>query len=402
MRDAAAPDRLPAMLRTRPLLALAALATTVAAAAATTPAAHAAIYEAEYEADLELTATYSHRFFLEQADPEYQKEVQLEATTTIRAHLENIVFRDGVLLTNHRWTTASQQSSGSAHVTDRRWDPVNHRTIRRDASCAMVSADMPGIATLDGAGHGPAGQGFKVRFAEAAPIGAECTGDAPAPDALDLGGLSGFHAPVGQAKLDALFTLPGETIGMGEVVQLVRARDDAKMPAYCPDRRASANEETEACAFDWTGKITFRRVSENHFYEVWPEDVPRDGGAPQTPAPPAAPTTPTSPPKPTGPVAPTVPPSTPVPPTRVTVARDGRALTVPASCPRGCTGTAVLTSGAGGAKKPIATVRFTVKPGARTVTVKAPRKALRRARRAKVTLTPQGGAPVTVTVAVRR
>lgn len=401
MRAGRVPDRLPAMLRTRPLPALAALATTVAAAAATAPAAPAAIYEAEYEADLELTATYAHRYFLEQPDPEYQKEVQMEATTTIRAHLENIVFRDGVLLTTHRWTTASQQSSGSAHVTDRRWDPVNHRTIRRDASCAMVSADMPGIATLDGAGHGPAGQGFKVRFAEAAPIGAECTGDAPAPDALDLGGLSGFHAPIGQAKLDALFTLPGETIGMGEVVQLVRARDDAKMPAYCPDRRASAYEETQACQFDWTAKITFRRVGEQHYLEQWPEDVPR-GGAPQTQTPaPGAPTPPPVVPT-TRPSTPTVPPSTPVPPKRVTLARDGRTLTFPAACPAGCAGTAVLTSGGRGAKKPLATLRFSVKPGAKTVTVKGPKKALRKARRAKLTLTPKGGAPVTVTVAVRR
>jgi len=386
------------MLRTRPLLALAALA----AAAATAPAAHAAIYEAEYEADLELTATYAHRYFLEQPNPEYQKEVQMEATTTVRAQVGDIVFRDGVLLTNHRWTTATQETSGTAHVTDRRWDPVKQTTIRRDASCNVVAADLPGIATLDGAGHGPAGQAFKVRFADAAPIDFSCSGDAPHPDALDLSGLSGFHAPIGQAKLDAIFTLPGETIGMGQVVQLVRARDDAKMPAFCPDRRASQYEETQACEFDWTAKITFRRVGESHYLTEWPEDVPRDGGAPQAPAPPAAPTTPPKPAGPVVPAGPTVPPSTPVPPKRAAVSRDGRALTFPATCPAGCSGTAVLTSGRAGTKKPLATLRFTVRPGAKTVTVKGPRTALRKARRAKLILTPKGGAPVTVTVAVGR
>ena len=400
----------------RLLIATAALA---GALLFTTAPAHAVApyYEVEYAVDLTVTADWS--IAKSDVDDYPKRTFQGASKTTFTAHLDDVMFRNGRLLSIMPMGAASAPStSGSGTTSTTVWDSQNQREITTNGTCEAKTAPYLGFAKLQRESEQPSEteETLNMRLVEALPTHFDCTHGQGAQADLASNG-----KPFPDAVFDAQFELPHEAIGMGKIIQNLSAPYANRSPQFCPGKDGT----TTACEFTWTAQLTFTKVAE------WQYGIETPGTEP--PKPPFDPradaiskavaqygTEPFDPradaiskavaqygkEEPMDPRAQII---------SDAVAQYGREIQFKAGCTAGCTGTAVITPGTGptpkayaAARKALATLRFKVPAGKpRVIKLKLPpkaRAALRRARRANVqiTLKPKTGPTRKATLALRR
>ena len=406
------------LLRLALATALAALAGALLPASTPAQAQTAPYYEVEYAVDLTVKADWS----ISQADVgDYPKRTfQGETTTTFTAHVGDVLFRNGRLLSvMPMGAVSAPATSGGGTTTTTTWDTQNQREITTNGTCQASTYPAAGHARIarEEEQGSEVEETLNIRLVEALATTFDCTHGESA--AADLA----FNAkPFPDAVFDAQFSLPHEVIGMGKIIQNVSASPANRSPAFCPAQDA----HTTACAFNWTGQLTFTKVAE------WQYGIETPGQAP--PQPPFDPRADAISQaveqygkEPFDPRADAISKAVeqygkePIDP-RAQIISDaveqyGRELRFKAGCTGGCTGTAVVTPGSGAAprayaaaaaRKALARLRFTVPAGRPRVvrlrlTPKA-RAALRRARRARVqiTLKPKTGPARRATLLLRR
>jgi hypothetical protein len=390
------------MLKPRTIIA-AALA--VAGLAAPAVSAAQEIHETEYKAYLQVVAKWKYARD-ETIAPGERDEMTAEATLYATSRIDNILFRDGKLMTTERWSGPTDTLvEGSAWHRYQRPDPSKPgRVITEVHNCTPATGPAPLPSLLMDADSQPDHTGLSVRLLSGAPIGL----DHCAPrirGGVEFGNLAGF----GAGTFDALIQLPHEVIGMGKVIELVTPLPVQVAPFYCPGKQP---EVTTNCEFSWTGKLTLERTG------GWLYDPAKEPPKPQfdpradavskaveqygKPVPP--------PPPPVDPRADAISRAVEQYGKEPSIAprgarQAGDKLTFTAGCPTGCTGTAVFTRGGGAKPRAAATlgrVTFKVPAGKpRKITIRLPRKA-RRAGRVAITLTPKSGAPVRATLTVKK
>jgi hypothetical protein len=212
------------------------------------------------------------------------------------------------------------------------------------------------------------------------------------------------YKPLGQGPIDLRWDIPYEVLWMDHFEQLVEQEPFQKDLEMCP---AWYEDKTVTCSLEWSGKVVMDRVRDDDVPVEEDDgsdsdvviDVPPPGSP--TPGAPSGPTAPAAPAPPAG--APPVATPTPAPTPKAKpkakasgarLARDRRHVRFTATCPGAapCAGTA----SAKGAKAK----RFTVKAGGRRTITLTLGKAVRRGKRAAVTvaLTPKGGTTTRTTL----
>ena len=371
---------MPSSRRLIPLLATAGALCALGAPAA---AQAAPIYEVTYKVAFEAIIDYEH-VYADDDDPLDAKRAEVAAPMKVTGEIDPVTFRNGKLLVDNPWGTATYESTGGgALLTHDVWNTLEQKMDHRSSACDAGSGVQGGSVVI---GHDPdappiaGAQRMRVRFAENVYAFFNCTGDAGSLEGIDLA--NPYQMPFGEGILDGDFDLPNEAIGMGTIIQNVSAPVAHRSPQYCPGKHSL----TESCTYNWQGKITFTRTEE-HQYGI--EDLPPGYGQPQQGSQQPQTQQPGSDDDLIVPLVPTAP---------RTARLVGNRLTFPVTCPAGCVGVARV-----GAVKQ----RFTVAKSAKKVTLKLSakaRKALKKASRPRVTLTltPRGGAPVRATVRVKR
>ncbi|HEX8120037.1 MAG TPA: hypothetical protein VF549_02120 [Solirubrobacteraceae bacterium] len=276
-------------------------------------------------------------------------------------------------------------------------------------SCTGTSwSELPTPAIIQGSTEHPEGatsEGIFLKVMEGGTILLNsCSGTLKGGTAAV--GLAG--AGTGRAHpYDQFFEMPHEAIGMGKIIQLL-SKDvtGTSCPGY--------GEYTDSCSLKWKATVTFTRTFTSSVGEPEVKPPPQEE-QPQPPPPPANDDLDdVFVPLPEGPKQ-----KTPDPLDDIFIPLPGAAKLDPSAasanvgivCPAGCTGTAVATPLARGARasaaKPLARARFTARPGVRT-TIRlrfgaAARRAIRRAGGVRVALTARHGgtAPQRRTIAIR-
>jgi hypothetical protein len=204
---------------------------------------------------------------------------------------------------------------------------------------------------------------------------------------------------------ETFFEMPHEAVGMGKIIQLIdRTVTGTSCPGY--------TDSTDSCTLKWKATVTFVRTFHAEVGEPEVKPAPQEEQAPAPPSPPAPkddlddlfiplPDPPDSDDDLFVPL-----------PGSAKLAPSGASASVAVLCPTGCTGTAVATPLARGARaaaarKALARTRFAAKPGRRT-TVRLrfgarARRAVRRAGGVRIALSarPRGSAPARHTVTLR-
>ncbi len=150
------------------------LATIVAAAAAllgATPAA-AVIKEAEYRVVIDATAHWKLARKIEERTGSNYSRVQIEASAHFDATIENVLFRDGKLITDGHWGKAHFNLNGSGDTNYFRWvtNPQPPHFETQHGFCnAQDDRFGAGTASISRwpEGYDPArGERLRVRIAE--------------------------------------------------------------------------------------------------------------------------------------------------------------------------------------------------------------------------------------------
>ena len=373
---------LPRLLPLAPMLVL----------AAALPSPAAAAVEHEYVAHIDVTSTHKH--VQSENTPEKNRNAMTSLSTRFVVDAP-LTFRNGQMTYPQGRVPVTETTNGTAesiYHDDWRDGFSNCTALTRSNPTGHAAIEQDLIAPLDGS------EALNVRVTDGLTVEWDCSRISQQATFGD----GGFHIDdeLGYGAMDVKFSLPKESIGMGKIIQLISG-PPAPAAGFCPDE----NETTTSCSLRWEGQMTLTKVATRTVPD-WPAGgEPIDEGDDL--------------------IAPLVPPksSTPsidegddliaplVPPSKASVDAKGRTVSFRAGCSGGCTGTAVLTAGAGARaaamRKPVATLRFKVPAGrVRTVRLTLPRKArsaLRRAGRGTlaVTLKPKSGAAKRTKLALR-
>lgn len=366
------------------------LALTVAALApACGPAAAeaASIKLTHYDVEADVTLVHDHAYHFATGWESQDTDVQL--VSDLHTKLGRITFRDGYLMSPVAQGAATADSSGVAK------GHYANKVFSGSRSCDTTTGPLPsGQGTIDSDLLAPlTAEAFNIRLTDEVRVDWKCTGDervsATAPYEYTDNGPA-----LGSGPLDAYFTIPHEAVGYGKIIQNIKGPGGG----FCAGAHLTG---TTKCGYNWTGEVTLTKTSETVISDVAeprPVVVPSGAGS--------------------GSKEPTAAEIekllTPLIPAKAAKAdAKGSTVSLTASCPTGCAGTAALTvtgakaSGAAKARKPVATLRFKVKAGKpRLVKLRLPKKAARALRKAgkgklAITLKPKRGRTVKKTVAVR-
>jgi hypothetical protein len=364
--------------------------------------APAVIKEAEYRVVLEANLEWKLAGKVEaEHGPDYST-FQVEATGRIEATIDDVLFRNGKLITDGHSGGSVFRLTGGGDTNFHRWvtipnpphwetehgfcDVVEDRVSAGDASIANVSDTL------------------RVRFgnrvfgAVSCPVGPSFW--------VDMANSPG----VDEYTFDTFFDLPEEAIGAGLIIQNVAAKPLQRSPGFCPGSEMTGSP-ADSCEFDWSGTVRFEKTGGWEYGEDAPPleeqleqlaDEQEEEAIYDVLFPPQ--------------VAPDPPADTPVIPAVAGVVPGAATLrsgtvAFTARCPAGCRGVAAIIGARRGkarAAGTLARLRFTVPAGdPRTITLRLParaRRALKRARGARVavTLTPPDGRPLKATLPLRR
>jgi hypothetical protein len=358
-----------------------------AGAALSLPATASAFVDDEYRVEFDVYAYWALTRFEDRGGHDTSR-LNASAWARLQATIDNVLFRDGKLVSADAWSNAKLTVDGGGTGTETRWNEAEQRVETTKGTCvASPGIEVAGMARLrrdlDSSPEETGGDNLVARFADDVLVAMSCD---KTPSSTFV--FSTAYGP-GSATFETFFDLPGEAIGMGTIIQNVQSKFFQQSPAYCPGH----DPATESCEFNWQGTVRFTQTGHWDYGELPLDDEP----TPVSPAPSAPPTTPDTPSV-----------GAPTPPRRATLSARGDRVSFVAACPTGCRGTAVLTTGRARAAA-LRRLRFRVPAGGpRTVTVTVPRrlrKALRRSRtvRLQLTLTPVGGGTAaSTTVRVRR
>ena len=339
-------------------------------------------YEVEYAVAIDVTATWSYAYFHDRGGQNTDRS-QYSASTRITGKVNDVLFRNGRLITADRAGLVDITATGGGTQKITRWNPIHQRVDTDEDTCTAGGTSQSAAAMKRAEDQGPDANRERlfVRLSSHALFAMECNKFEDFN--VDLA-RPGMEFPEGTFDYD--LSLPLEAIGMGTIIENVSAAPAQRSPQWCP---GAPDPHVTDCQLNWSGTLTFTKVDE-HQYGIEPlpgGQTPSDGIDEDLlvplvpPKPPAPPAVPASQPRSGG-------PGVLLP---GTAKRVGSKLVLAPTCPAGCRGTVVIA----GRK-----LRFKVAAGARKVTIKLPA-AARKAKRAKVTLVPAVGSPVTRTVKVR-
>ncbi|HEX5911081.1 MAG TPA: hypothetical protein VFY44_11350 [Thermoleophilaceae bacterium] len=363
--------------------------TTAALALACGPAAAeaASVKLVHYDVEADVTLVHDHAYHFATAWESQDTDVQL--VSDLHAKLGRITFRDGYLMSPVAQGEATADSSGVAK------GHYANKVFSGSRSCDTTTGPLPsGQGTIDSDLLAPlTGEAFNLRVADQVRVDWQCRGDervsATAPYEYTDNGPA-----LGSGPLDAQFEIPHEAVGYGKIIQNIKGPGGA----FCAGAHLAG---TTKCAYDWAGDVTFTKTSETVISDVGePGQAVAPSGSASGQKTPASENLDEL-------LVPLVPAKA------ATADAKGSTVSLTASCPTGCAGTAALTvagakaSAAGKARKPVATMRFRVKAGKpRLVKLRVPKKAARALRKAgkgklAVTLRPKRGRAVRKTLSVK-
>ncbi|HYI35239.1 MAG TPA: hypothetical protein VEX39_01430 [Thermoleophilaceae bacterium] len=363
--------------------------TTAALAMACGPAAAeaATIKLTHYDVEADVTLVHDHAYHFATGWESQDTDVQL--VSDLHTKLGRITFRDGYLMSPVAQGQATADSSGVAK------GHYANKVFSGSRSCDTTTGPLPsGQGTIDSDLLAPlTGEAFNLRVTDQVRVDWQCRGDervsATAPYEYTDNGPA-----LGSGPLDTQFEIPHEAVGYGKIIQNIKGPGGG----FCAGAHLSG---TTKCGYNWTGEVTLTKTSETVISDVAePQQAVVPSGSGRGHKEPTA--------------AEIDELLVPLVPAKAAKAdAKGSTVSLTASCPTGCAGTAALTvagakaSGAAKARMPVATMRFKVKAGMpRLVKLRLPKKAaraLRRARKGKlaVSLKPKRGRTVKKTLSVK-
>lgn len=362
-------------------LTVAALAVAALPAAAEAATTKLVTYEVEADVTLVHDHAYSFSTSWEKAD------TSTELVSELHTKLGRLTFRDGLLVTGLTSGPATADSSGVAKGT------YVNKVFSGSRLCNPKPGPQPsGQGSIEEEMLTPlTGEALNLRIADDVNVDWTCTGDERV-SASPSYAMTDNSAALGSGPLDAAFEIPRDAMGYGKIIQRIQG----------PGRGFCAGAElahTTECLYRWTGEVELTKVGE--------ATIPTGSQEPQVDDSLLAPLVPPAGKAPAPDLDDLLVPL--VPASAAKADAKGSTVSFTASCPSGCAGTAGLSVGAAkaSARKPAATMRFSVKAGKpRTVKLRLPKKAARALRRTgkgrlAVTLKPKKGKSVKRTIAVK-